>query len=372
VFFEKEARIFGRKIFRRNPLMRTIALLLLLYIFFVSIALLGASFKFFGKGFAEQLLLTTANPFVGLFIGVLATSLVQSSSTITSMVVALVAGGALTVQGAIPIVIGSNIGTSVTNTLVSIGHISRPVEFRRAFAAATIHDFFNLIAVILIFPLQLLTNYLGATSSFLAHQLAESGGLELINPLKLIVSPSVKLITRTTGESGILMLVIAVILLFVALRYIVANLRALVIGKVEQFFDKTLFKNAFTAMLLGLALTIMVQSSSITTSLVVPLAAASILTLRQIFPFALGANVGTTITAMLASLVTSSEAAVTVAFAHLIFNVTGIIFIWPIRRLPIFLSETLAAAALKSRFIPLVYIIVVFFLVPIFLIYLAR
>jgi len=215
--------------------MRLVALLLLLYGFFVSISLMGASFKFFGKGFAEQLLMTTTNPFTGLLIGVLATSLVQSSSTITSMVVALVAGGALTVQGAIPIVIGSNIGTSVTNTMVSIGHISRPAEFKRAFAAATIHDFFNLIAVAIIFPLQLMTNYLGATSSFLAHGLAESGGMELVNPLKLVVDPAIHLIIRITGGSGILMLIIAVILLFMALRFIVVNLRALVIGRIEQF-----------------------------------------------------------------------------------------------------------------------------------------
>lgn len=367
-----EERVLGRTLPHMHPWVRFGLLLLLLYAFFVSISLMGASFKFFGKGFAEKLLMTTSNPFAGLFIGVLATSLVQSSSTITSMVVALVAGGALNVAGAIPIVIGSNIGTSVTNTLVSIGHISRPSEFRRAFAAATIHDFFNLMAVLIIFPLQLMTNYLGATSSFLSHRLQESGGFELINPLKLIVSPSVKMITKLTGESGILMLIIAVILLFVALRYIVVNLKALVIGRVEQFFDKTLFKNSFTALLLGLALTVMVQSSSITTSLVVPLAGAGILTLTQIFPFALGANVGTTITAILASLVTGSEAAVTVAFAHLFFNLTGIVLVWPIKKVPIFMAETLAAAALKSRWIPLLYILVVFFAIPGLLIYFVR
>ncbi len=55
-----------------HPLARLGLLLVLLYLFFVSISLIGASFKFFGKGFAEQLLATTANPFVGLFIGVLA------------------------------------------------------------------------------------------------------------------------------------------------------------------------------------------------------------------------------------------------------------------------------------------------------------
>ncbi len=366
-----EARILGRKLPDARPLARWGLLLLLLYTFFVSISLTGESFKFFGEGFAEQLLLTTSNPFVGLFIGVLATSLVQSSSSITSMVVGLVAGGALSVAGAIPIVIGSNIGTSVTNTMVSIGSISRPTEFRRAFAAATIHDFFNLVAVLVIFPLQLATNFLGGASSFLAHSLKESGGLELINPLKLIVSPSVKLITQLTGESGMSMLIIAIVLLFVALRFIVVNLRALVIGKIEQFFDKTLFKNSFTALLLGLALTVMVQSSSITTSLVVPLAGAGILTLRQIFPFAMGANVGTTITAILASFVTGSEVAVAVAFAHLIFNVSGIVLIWPIKRVPIYMAEALATAALKSKFIPVAYILIVFFVIPGILIYFA-
>jgi sodium-dependent phosphate cotransporter len=75
--------------------MRLLALLALLYLFFVSISLMGASFKFFGKDFAKHLLETTANPYVGLFIGILATSIVQSSSTTTSMTVALVAGGAL-------------------------------------------------------------------------------------------------------------------------------------------------------------------------------------------------------------------------------------------------------------------------------------
>ena len=151
---------------------------------------MGDSFKFFGRGFAEQLLTTTANPFVGLFIGILATSLVQSSSTTTSMTVGLVAAGALEVTGAIPIVIGANIGTSVTNTLVSVGHISRPEEFKRAFAAATVHDFFNLFAVLLLFPLQLATNFLGHISSALAVEFRDIGGLKLIQSRKSDCRPN--------------------------------------------------------------------------------------------------------------------------------------------------------------------------------------
>ena len=352
-----------------NPLIRLILLLILLYLFFVSIKLMGASFKFFGKGFAEVLLATTANPFVGLFIGVLATSLVQSSSTTTSMTVGLVAGGALDVSRAIPIIMGANIGTSVTNTLVAVGHISRSGEFKRAFSAATIHDFFNLIAVIILFPLQLATNFLGISAVFIGGQFSSIGGFKLVNPLKIIVDPSVNLIIGLTSGSGIWMLIISIAFLFLALRYIVVNLKGLVLGKIETFFNTVLFKNAIRAMLLGIAITVLVQSSSITTSLVIPLAGAGILTIRQIFPFTLGSNVGTTITAFLASLVTGSQAAVTVAFAHLLFNLFGIAIIWRIREIPVRLAQSLAEWSLRSKMIPVAYIGVVFFLIPLILIY---
>lgn len=355
----------------QRPAVRLALLLSLLYLFFVSISLMSSSFKYFGSGFAEQLLATTSNPLVGLFIGILATSLVQSSSTTTSMTVALVASGAISGAGAIPIIMGANVGTSVTNTLVSIAHITRASEFKRAFSAATIHDFFNLMAVLLLFPLQMATNFLGIAADFMADAFAEIGGMKFANPLKIITDPTVKLIEELTGRSGWIMLVLALLFLFASLRYIVVNLRALVIGKIESFFNETLFKNAFRALVLGVILTVMVQSSSITTSLAVPLAGAGILTLQQIFPFTLGANIGTTITAILASLVTNNLTAVMAAFAHLLFNICGIIVIWPMRRIPVFLAESLAEKALRSRLIPLLYILIVFFLIPISLIYFA-
>lgn len=351
------------------PVVRLAILLGLLYIFFVSISLMGASFKFFGKDVARQLLETTSNPLVGLFIGILATSIVQSSSTTTSMTVALVAGGGLDVTHAIPVVIGANVGTSVTNTLVSLGHIGRSDEFERAFGAATVHDFFNLLAVATIFPLQVTTNVLGRAAELLGSLFADVGGLKLLNPLKAVVKPSVNAITQATHETGWLMLVVSVLLLFFALRYIVKNLKAVVIGKVEAFFTTRLFKNAFRSMLLGLVLTIAVQSSSITTSLVVPLAGAGILTLEQIFPLTLGANVGTTITAVLAALVTGELTAVTVAFAHVLFNIMGIALIWPVRGIPLRLSRGLARTAIRSKLVPLVYVLLVFFGIPLLLIW---
>jgi sodium-dependent phosphate cotransporter len=121
--------------------------LFFLYLFFLSIELLGSAFKGFGKGFAEQLIAATSNPFTGLFIGLLSTSIVQSSSLTTSIVVGMVASGTITIQNAIPFVMGANIGTTITNIIVAMGYITRKNEFQRAFAAATVHDFFNMLSV---------------------------------------------------------------------------------------------------------------------------------------------------------------------------------------------------------------------------------
>jgi sodium-dependent phosphate cotransporter len=145
----------------------------------------------------------------------------------------------------------------------------------------------------------------------------------------------------------------------------------MVLSKVEVFFDKYIFKTAIRALLFGMLLTFMVQSSSITTSLIVPLAGAGVLSLRQIFPYTLGANIGTTATALLAALSLNVTALVT-AFAHLIFNIFGILIIYPIpfiRNIPIKLAETLAEYSIKNRLIPFAYLLIVFIVIPFTIIY---
>jgi sodium-dependent phosphate cotransporter len=141
---------------------------------------------------------------------------------------------------------------------------------------------------------------------------------------------------------------------------------------VEEFFSRYIFRNLIWSLLLGAILTVMVQSSSVTTSLVVPLVGAGVLNLRQIFPYTLGANIGTTVTAMLAALATGSVAAVTVAFSHLVFNICGTAIFLPLRGVPIFMAEKLTEFALRGRWIPLLYIGVVFFLLPLLLVFLMR
>jgi len=354
---------------------RVLTLLLLLYGFLVSIGMLGKAFKMFSGGFVGGLIESASNPLLGLFVGVFATTLVQSSSTTTSLVVALVGSGSMPIDTAIPIVMGANIGTSVTNTLVSLGHVTRGQEFARAFAASTVHDFFNIFAVLVLFPLQMATNFLGILSSKMANLFAEVGGLTFASPLKLLTEPAVRAAATLLDGHPWLLLVSALVVMFASLRYLVVALKAIILGRVEAFFDQTLFANAGRAMLFGLLITVLVQSSSITTSLAVPLAGAGILTLIQIFPYTLGANIGTTITAILAALAVGEISAVTVAFAHLLFNICGIAVLWPlpaIRRIPLRLARGLAAVAAHHRWIAITYILVCFYAVPFAAILLLR
>lgn len=350
---------------------RILQLLFFLYLFLFSINLMGVGLKMFGKGFAEAFIGGTSSPLVGLFIGIVTTGLIQSSSATTSIVVGLVGGGVLTVTNAIPIIMGANIGTSVTCILVSLAHLNRSAEFRRSFSASIVHDFFNFLAVLVLFPLQYFTNFLGIAAAEMANAFQNVGGLQLFNPLKAILKPLVDLISSLIPNPWIL-LVLSLVLLFAALNQIVKVLKVLVVRKAEAFFDKVLFRNAGLAFLVGLILTFLVQSSSITTSLIIPLAGAGILSLRQIFPYTLGANIGTTITAILASLVTGNIHAVEVAFAHLLFNVTGILIWWPLSRVPIYLATKFGELAIRNKLIPFAYILAMFFVIPLVLIFFFR
>jgi sodium-dependent phosphate cotransporter len=354
----------------------------LLYTFLVSIGLMGAAFKGFGKGFAHTLIETTSNPFIGLFVGIFATSIVQSSSTTTSIVVGMVASNVLTITNAIPIVMGANIGTTVTNTVVSLGHVSRKEEFRRAIAAATVHDFFNLICVAVLFPIELATGYLEKTATHLEKLFEGAGGITLVNPIKKATEPTVHLLGELAKgivdnplAGFIIMLILSIVILFFSLYFIVKVMKSLVISRAEIVLDNILNKRPLVALFAGLGFTIFVQSSSITTSLLVPLVAAGVLSLEGAFPMTIGANIGTTSTAIMASFATGNAHAVTIAFAHFLFNVTGTICIYPIklaRAIPINLARAFGDLAAEKRRYAFFYVVGVFFGLPGLLILVSR
>lgn len=374
-----------KSIFESTTL-RIIAIIAILYLFLLSVGMIGAGFKGLGSEFAKTLFTNEASPFIGLFIGILATGLFQSSSTTTSLVVGMVAGGTfgddpvIAVSSAIPYIMGANIGTSITNTIVSVGHIGDKIEFKRAFSASIIHDFFNILSVSILFPLELLFGLISKSGIWLSSKLIGSAEISFNSPIKAMTKPIVKMIQELLDKQQIidpsfLLLLMAISFLFFSLRNLTKLIKSLVMLRLESFFDTHIFKTTIRAMLFGVIITFMVQSSSITTSLVVPLAGAGILKLRQIFPYTLGANIGTTMTSILASLATGTVQSLSVAFGHLLFNVFGIALIWPIpqlREIPITFSLKFAELATKNKIYPFLYIVIVFFIIPLLLITIVR
>lgn len=368
---------------KSNAYFKVVAVLALVYLFLVSIGLMGAAFKGFGKDFAQNLIQTTANPFVGLFIGILATSLVQSSSTTTSITVGMVSSGALTVSNAIPIIMGANIGTTVTNLIVSLAHINRREEFKRAISGAAVHDFFNVICVCILLPLQIWTGFLHKAAVWMSGVFEGFGGLAFTSPLKAVTKPIVVWIEASLRKLSFLpvnfiysiMLVLSIVFLFFSLCFIVRTMRALVMGKAETVLNNIFGRSALIAIFAGFVFTSIVQSSSITTSLLVPMVAAGILTVETIFPITLGANLGTTTTTILASFATGNISAIIIAFVHFLFNLIGILIIYPfkfLRKIPILLAYGFGNLAYRKRRYAIIFVLFLFFIIPAILIFVSK
>ncbi len=366
---------------------KVLTVVFLLCIFLLGVKGLGDGFKLLGRDLMQGFLSATENPFIGLMVGILATTLVQSSSVTTSMVVGLVAApeNPLPIANAIPMIMGANIGTSVTNTAVSLAHMARRDEFRRAFAVATCHDFFNFITVGILLPLELMTGYLRSTATSLASLLAGTGGYKFDSPLKVgltvafqpVIDLSEALFEGQQAQ-GVVIILISGVFIIGALFSLVKVMRTAMQSQVEAYITQFLGRSAVLSILFGAIVTLMVQSSSITTSLLVPLAGAGVITLAQAFPLTLGANIGTTVTALLASLAATGENAeggVIIALVHLLFNLTGIAMIYPvaaIRNIPLAGARWFAEIAVKSRKWALVYVLVLFYGLPAFFAFLNR
>ncbi len=348
-----------------------------LYIFLVGVKGLESGIKVFGADFSEQLFSNVSNPVAGLLVGILATVLVQSSSVTTATIVGLVGSGALGVESAVPMIMGANIGTTITNTIVSIGHIRQGQEFKRAFAGATVHDFFNIMTVLVALPIELATGFLSRSAAALTKvffgQSVSVGTAE--SPIKAAVGAPVDLVKDAlesmgagVGLEGSLLLVIGIALIFLALTLITRNMKAVMAGRIEQSLNSVLDRGAgIGAMALGMVMTILVQSSSITTSILIPMVGAGILTLRNAFPVTLGANVGTTVTALLASLAAERPEGLTIALVHTLFNLFGILVFYPIprlRQIPIDLALRMADIAQRRKRWVVGYVFGLFVVVP--------
>lgn len=471
---------------------RVVGIFASLYAFLLGLDLMGVAFKALGGKGAGQLFSLTANPIAGLMVGVLATVLVQSSSTSTSIVVGLVGAQQLTVHNAIPMIMGANIGTSITNTIVSMAHVGKRDELERAFTGATVHDMFNMLCVLTLLPVELLVGAIQGEGGLLywmsvgiTNLILGSGGadLEFPSPTKEIVNPltdalvdpdknvikalsygapsphdlpssvnitnciatncqsfyclsapsdcskfycissSISKVWKKINEDayhslqscdslvvmpsdacpkdescylnagsfyteqvekgrilssgllsglgdvvgGILALILSLALICGALLALVQLLQTLLLGRAKQAIIRATNMNDYLAMGVGAVLTIIVQSSSVVTSSLTPLCGIGVLPVVKMLPLTLGANIGTTFTAMLAALAILKPASLQIAFCHLFFNIVGIMIWFPVRPMRMVIIEAakmLGFYASYWRVFPLIYIVMAFLILP--------
>jgi sodium-dependent phosphate cotransporter len=358
------------KILLRNSAYILVALLIFLF----ALDLMISSLQHLGKTAAETIILATSNPFTGLFIGLLVTAIIQSSSTTTSMTVALVASGSITLEGAVPIIMGANVGTTITSTIVSLGFITKKKEFRRAVSAGTYHDFFNILTVILLFPLEYYYGFLSQSAQFLATTFFNQpiGVSKSEFSFLVVFNPIINFLVNTIDQ-GFILVLISFALLFGSIllfRKVISDL----LGFKSQNTIQRFFESPLKSFGWGLVTTAAIRSSTITTSLVVPLVAKKAIKLQSAIPFILGANIGTTITAFIAAMF-NSNAAISIAIAHFLFNLIGVLIFFPIpyvKDIPVKLATGLGKLTLKYRLAGFVYLLLTFFFIPFSLIYLNK
>ena len=390
----------------RPPVWRTaldvLAALLTVYLFIAAIHTMGHGLKTVAKvpdakAVMDRVFHLAENPLAALSVGILITSIVQSSSFTTTFTVGLVAAGQIDLLTSIPIIMGANVGTSVTNILVSLAHLRHRAEFRRSLGGAIVHDLFNVLSVLLILPLEwqfrIISGPARAFAEWLGGAAFFTGDPGKYNVIKAAVKPISDAADYVLGGAlgmeavprGLVTAALAVVLLFVALFFLVKLLRGLLRDRLAGLFSRTLFRNPAISFTVGIFTTAAVQSSSVTTSLVVPLVGAGVLKIRQIYPYTLGANIGTTVTALIGGLAIAATAVgqgpvmekaaafgLAVAFAHLLFNILGTAVFWPLQWIPISLAKGYAKLASERRVLAAVYVIVIFFLLPILAIVLAN
>ncbi len=240
-------------------------------VFIVGMNFMGEALeKSAGSGMKKFLGKISNNRFSGVSIGAGVTAIIQSSSATSVMVIGLVNAGVMTLMQAAPIIMGANIGTTITGVLVALKN-----------------DIFNMIMYLLAFA--------GVMMGFTKNE-------------------KVKLFGSLFSGLG---------LIFVGLEVMSS----------EQAFGNQLVKDMFTdifakidfpllMILVGVIFTALIQSSSAATGVVITMVGTGVLSLDLALFIVLGANIGTCVTALLASMGANPNAK-RIAFIHFIFNTIG-------------------------------------------------
>jgi sodium-dependent phosphate cotransporter len=345
---------------------------LLLYGFAVAVGLTAEGLVRFGEPTLDGLRDALAHPVFALCVGALSTLVLQSSSVTTSVIVAVAAATSLPVAHVVPLVLGANVGATVSSSLVGLGSAQASREFQRSFACASLHDLYNVCAVAVLLPLELATGFLSSTAGALAEACVGSGPSAVGQGWAGAGVGAVRDVLRGLGADdtilATLMLVAGVVLVQQMVHGLSSCMQRVLRPKTAAALDRTVAGDRGGALGFGLVAALAVQSGVVTTSMLVPLVAAGVLPLASAYPVMVGANVGTTLTAIMAALALLGPQALAVAIVHVAFNlIAALVFhgVAPLRAVPLTGARVLGRLAGSHRVVVLVGLLVVFVVLPV-------
>ncbi len=301
-----------------------------IYFFISAIVLIKSSAKIMGQSLASTIVLLIRDTTSAVFAGWISTTLLHSSGAFDSIICAFVSSGVMPLGLSVGTIIGAEIGTTVTPFLISVmGRLRGDGESEAAFNVTMSHVLYNLFTLAIFYPIELFFGTFTKIAEYGTQIFVKVEWLNSVPDLLNVITPWVKpLLTMIPPWLG---LVTGGVLLLVAL------------GAVEKYMTAifsmprswNIIKNTFTrprrAFLAGFVFTVLVPSTTVMVSLLVPLAASGVIRAEYyILPYILGANIGTVFDVMIAAMATGDPVSMGVWLVHLTINVVGAIIFLPI------------------------------------------
>ncbi|WKY16790.1 hypothetical protein Q1695_001421 [Nippostrongylus brasiliensis] len=392
--------------------LRFTGILVILFLYICSLSNLSNAFSLLGsRGLGKAIKASPLinDPVSAVVVGMLATVVLQSATTTTNVLVSMIAADMLTVHDAIPVMIGSELGS------------------------ATLGDVFNVCCIFVILPLELATGFIEKLSWLIVDPLIAEQGISL-KTLDLLTDPVNRMILEVNEPElrnatidddffppdhsfvyrcvfrngsriyncpythifaysslsdtviGWIVLLGSIVVLIFCLIGIVYLIQALLQGPSAKYVRGLLsrecpgrwkFCTGYTVMLVGLIITLAIQSNNIFSSSLTPLVGSGVITLDQMYPLLLGANIGGSFSAVLAALTADGsrfEKTLQMAVCQVLYNIIGTFMFYLIpwtRVLPIYLARRLGEVTDQYRWFIVVFILVFFVLIPAVVIFLT-
>lgn len=315
----------------RIPKKNLLLALISIYLFVSSIVFIKESVVLMGKDTVREFLGSINDAITGVLAGWIGTALIQSSGAFDSIIVTFVSVGAMSISVSVAIIMGAEVGTTITTQIVSVfGYINdERKRFEMSFLVAMIHYWYNVCTLLLFFFIEMFTKVFTQIATTGSLFFSKVSGISAVPSIFNLITPWVRFVIQYIPAW--LGFIAGCILLVFSLKNSEKYLSATFATEVSKNLLQSTFGSTLRSFLAGLTFTIMVPSTSVMVSILIPLVTTGIIDKSYyVLPYIIGANIGTVFDVMIAALATGNPAAIGVWLVHLSINIIGACIFLPI------------------------------------------